>query len=140
MPLLVDYDFDTAVPPGNNLPKLGASSISIPTNSPNQTRTGGITVAYHYNMEQMQPNGLKVIPIDFDANTIPASVRETHPLVYEDGDAVCCLLGPNPQDGIFGCGETIDAALADFDVHFQELLQHPKEGDPVSEFIRQRHI
>ena len=91
-------------------------------------------------MEQMQANDLKVIPVDFNATTIPVSVRQTHPLVYEDGDAICCVLGPDPQRGIFGCGATVAAALADFDVHFNELLKHPIEGDPVSEFIRQRHI
>jgi hypothetical protein len=91
-------------------------------------------------MEQMQANGLKVIPVDFDADTIPVSARQTHPLVYEDGNAICCILGPDPQRGIFGCGATVEAALADFDAHFKELLEHPKEGDPVSEFIRQRHI
>ena len=91
-------------------------------------------------MEQMQPTGLEVIPVDFSAETIPNSVRQTHPLVYKDGDAVCCVLGPDPQRGIFGCGDSVEAALADFNVHFQEMLEHPIEGDPVSDFIRQRHV
>jgi len=41
---------------------------------------------------------------------------------------------------LFGRGATVAAALADFDVHFNQLLEHPIEGDPASEFIRQRHI
>ena len=91
-------------------------------------------------MEQMQPTGLEVISIDYDADTTPLSVRQTHPLVFKDGNAVCCVLGPDPQRGIFGCGDTVTAALSDFDVHFQQVLEHPIQGDPVSEFIRQRHV
>ena len=88
----------------------------------------------------MQSGDLEVIPVDFNSEDLPVSVRQTHPLIYKDGNAVCCILGPDPQRGVFGCGPTVNAAVADFDKHFQYLLDHPVAGDSVSEFIRQRHV
>ena len=91
-------------------------------------------------MEQMKSDGLNVVPIDYDDNATPDSVKKTHPLLYKDGDSYNCILGPSAQAGIFGQGSTASEALSDFDKHFQELLEHPTPGDPVSDFIQQRHI
>jgi hypothetical protein len=91
-------------------------------------------------MEQMKPDGLEVVSLDYTDDTIPESVQRTHPLVYMDGSAYCCILGPDPQTGIFGCGPSVNDALQDFDHHFQDRLANPVDGDPVSEFIQQRHV
>jgi len=97
-------------------------------------------------MEQMKPDGLEVVNVNYGDPNLPKSVRDTHPLVWFDHDegsnkgAFCCVLGPDPQAGVFGCGDTLQQALAEFDRHFQELADHPVAGDPVSEFIQQRHV
>lgn len=91
-------------------------------------------------MEQMKADGLEVVTIDYDDPAAPESVQKTHPLLYIDSGEYCCVLGPDPQAGIFGRGGSIKEALAAFDRKFQELLAHPVAGDPVSEFIQQRHI
>lgn len=91
-------------------------------------------------MEQMKPDGLQVVHIDYMNDSLPESVQRTHPLVYMDGSAYCCVLGPDPRTGIFGCASSLNEALEDFDRHYQDLLAHPVKGDPVSEFIQQRHI
>jgi len=91
-------------------------------------------------MEQMKSDGLVVVSIDYDAPEVPDSVKQTRPLLYHDGDAYCCVLGPDTQSGIFGAGFTVQEALANFDKHFQEVLQHPLPGNPVSDFIQHRHI
>jgi hypothetical protein len=91
-------------------------------------------------MEQMNTDGLTLVRVDYDAEDIPESVKQTHPVIYEDGQGYCCLLGPDPATGIFGRGKTLREAMADFDRHFQDRLEHPIKGDPVSEFIQQRHI
>jgi hypothetical protein len=91
-------------------------------------------------MEQMKADGLDVVEVDFNDKALPESVQQTHPLVFKDGTSYCCVLGPDPQTGIFGCGPTIKEALEDFDLHFREVLAHPIEGDPVSEYIRHRHV
>jgi hypothetical protein len=92
-------------------------------------------------MEQMQPGGLQVVPVDYNNDdSLPLSVKNTHPLIYLDGDTFCCVLGPDPVSGIFGRGDSLKDALDDFDKHFQELLQRPVPGDPVSEYIQGRHV
>ena len=91
-------------------------------------------------MEQMNTDGLALVRIDYNAVDIPDSVKQTHPVLYEEGGAICCLLGPNPAAGIFGRGKTAKEAMANFDERFQERLDHPIPGDPVSEFIQQRHV
>jgi hypothetical protein len=91
-------------------------------------------------MEQMKPDGLDVVHLNYADNNLPESVQQTHPLVYIDGDAYCCILGPDPERGVFGCGRSVKEALDDFDRHYAERLAQPVQGDPVSEFIQQRHI
>jgi len=91
-------------------------------------------------MEQMNTKGLDVVHIDYEATDTPESVQQTHPVVYVSGDSFCCLLGPDPNTGIYGCGKTVQQALMEFDRLFQERLANPVKGDPVSEFIQKRHI
>lgn len=91
-------------------------------------------------MEQMKADGLDVVSIDFNDTMTPESVKQTRPLLYRNGGDYYCVLGPDPQKGIFGRGPTAQQALTDFDQHFQELLEHPVYGDPVSDFIQHRHI
>ena len=91
-------------------------------------------------MEQMNTDGLQIVRIDFEAPDLPESVKKTHPICYMDGDTYCCLLGPDPMEGIFGKGASLKEALEAFDKNYAELLEHPVTGDPVSDFIQQRHI
>jgi hypothetical protein len=91
-------------------------------------------------MEQMKSDGLNVVPIDYNDVETPDSVKNTHPLLYKEDDAYHCILGPGPKAGISGQGQTAHDAFTDFDKHFQHLLENPVPGDPVSDFIQQRHI
>jgi hypothetical protein len=91
-------------------------------------------------MEQMNTEGLALVRVDYDSADVPDSVKQTHPVVYRNGGEYCCVLGPDPERGIFGRGKTLNDALSKFDRQFQERLEHPIKGDPVSEFIQQRHI
>ena len=88
----------------------------------------------------MSTQGLETVFMDFEAPGVPDSVREYHPVVYKEGTDFCCILGPDPQTGIFGQGATIPEALADFDSHLKKLKENPIKGDPVSDFIEHRHI
>jgi len=100
----------------------------------------GMGIAKSPDMEQMNTDGLVLVRIDYDAADLPDSVKRTHPVLYEQGGSICCLLGPDPATGIFGRGSTPKEAMANFDRQFQERLERPIPGDEVSEFIQQRHI
>lgn len=88
----------------------------------------------------MDTQGLQVVRIDYEAADIPEPVRQTRPILYRQGEDYCCLLGPDQSSGILGRGSSVQEALSDFTRHFQQRLEHPISGDPVSEFIQHRHI
>jgi hypothetical protein len=57
------------------------------------------------------------------------------PVVFKEGDSFCCLLGPDPQTGIFGCGPTPKQALSDWEEHLKEYLATADEDDYVLEYV-----
>lgn len=58
--------------------------------------------------------------IDYEDPALPQSVRTLKPILYrEDAESYCCILGPDPEQGIFGCGPTLEAALKSWDDAFQ---------------------
>jgi hypothetical protein len=86
-------------------------------------------------MEQMKMDGLEVIEMNYESPGLPETVRKLKPAVYKDGQSFCCLLGPDPQQGVFGCGKTASEALSDWDLHVKDrAVDHPF-GDEIAEFI-----
>ncbi|WP_205512819.1 hypothetical protein [Longitalea arenae] len=75
-------------------------------------------------MQQMHVPEEDIITIDFDAGDIPASVREFRPMVFREADRFCCILGPDPEIGIFGSGTSIEEALRDWDNDFKRRIQN----------------
>ena len=49
-----------------------------------------------------------------------------HPTIYQDGDAFCCRLGLNVQDGICGFGATPADACAAFDLAWTTRAKVPE--------------
>lgn len=87
-------------------------------------------------MKQMDlPDEMKV-PIE-NSTELPVSVKNLHPLLFRDGDSYCCVLGPNPAEGVFGCGKTAKDALVDWDNNLQERIKNADENDEVAAFARQ---
>ena len=89
-------------------------------------------------MQQLNlPDEMKV-PVNFNSADLLNSVRVLRPLVYKDGDSVCVVLGPDPQEGVFGCGPTTEVALKDWDTHLKERISSHKEGDDVAGYILEK--
>jgi hypothetical protein len=87
-------------------------------------------------MEQMKSDGLETVDINFEDATLPETVRRLRPMVWHDESAFCVLLGPDTQAGVFGCGETIRNALADWDAQVREVLKSAKPADEVARYIK----
>jgi len=86
-------------------------------------------------MEQMNvPEDWKVA-VNYDDPQLPKSVRTFRPMVYCEGENFCVLLGPDPQEGVYGCGATVEEALNDWDVQLKDRIQYHKEEDEVATFI-----
>jgi hypothetical protein len=87
-------------------------------------------------MEQMNLDGFNVVELDYENEVYPLPVRDFRPAVYKNGDSFCCLLGPDPQAGIFGCGATVDEAIQEWTRHFRERMAEAGEDDPIATEIR----
>lgn len=63
-------------------------------------------------MEQM--NIPSELIVDFDYRHADKIIQVLKPVIWKDGDSYCCLLGPDPSIGIFGCGDTPEDATEDW--------------------------
>jgi hypothetical protein len=86
-----------------------------------------LTLGKYHNMEQMKINPVDQVFIDYESETIPQSVYVFRPVVYEDGNAYCCILGPDREAGVFGSGTTPKDAMEDWEKHVRELIAGPKK-------------
>jgi len=62
-----------------------------------------------------------IIRIDYDADDLPATAKEYKPVLFREGNLICCMLGSDPRSGIFGCGSTLAEAIKDWDA---DLKRH----------------
>lgn len=83
-------------------------------------------------MEQMNMAGLELVPMDYENDPLPKEVKGLRPAVYMDGTDYCVLLGPDPQEGIFGCSSTKEAAIEDWRNHLLSRISHPSPEDHLA--------
>jgi hypothetical protein len=86
-------------------------------------------------MEQMKVDEEMIVPVDFDAGERSKEVRELRPVVFREEGSFCCLLGPDPQAGIFGCGDTAEDAISDWEQHLKERMEKPIGDDEVARYV-----
>jgi hypothetical protein len=86
-------------------------------------------------MEQMKIGRKAKIDLNYDDPNLPAAVHQFKPVLFREGESFCMLLGPDPQEGIFGCGDSVDVAISDWDRHFNEEIDNPTEGNETTRFI-----
>ena len=101
----------------------------------------GFTVgkAFYSKKIAMEPNKVdsaSIIPVDYQDEQWPPAFRQFQPVVFTEGDAVCCLYGPDPQAGIFGCGASVTLAIHDWNQQLQDELNYPTAGNPTVQYIR----
>ncbi|WP_276484158.1 hypothetical protein [Paraflavitalea pollutisoli] len=87
-------------------------------------------------MQQLSVPEELLIKIDYDSVDLPAEVQEFRPTVYRNGEEYCCLLGPDPELGIFGNGMTVREAVNNWVQDFKERLASPLPDDEVVIFIQ----
>jgi hypothetical protein len=86
----------------------------------------------------MEINRRNTISLDYNSDDLPKSVKKLKPILFHEGNAFCCLLGPDPQEGIFGCGNTEKEALEDWDKHAKERVMKMDRNDTiVHTFLKQ---
>jgi hypothetical protein len=65
----------------------------------------------------------------------PATILK--PVVFKEGTGYCCILGADPQTGVMGCGDTPEAALADWDSQLKKRLAKAADNDEVVKHVKQ---
>ncbi|KQM77883.1 hypothetical protein ASE74_15905 [Pedobacter sp. Leaf216] len=48
--------------------------------------------------------------------------KKLNPSVFRNGGSVCVLYGTDPQHGIFGCGNSVEEALDDWDTNLRKAV------------------
>jgi len=86
-------------------------------------------------MQQLNVPEENKLPIDYEDGSLPASVRRFRPLLYQEGDLICAILGPDTQTGIYGCGADIAEALKKWDAQLQDRIKYHKGDDEVARYI-----
>ncbi len=76
------------------------------------------------------------LPVDDPA--IPQSVMTMRPTLYKEANDYCCILGPDPQVGIFGCGKSPIEALKDWEVHYHDFLKNSNGSPSVHKYVEAR--
>jgi len=74
----------------------------------------------------MEVNKNAIIRIDYDASDLPETAKELKPVLFREGNVICCLSGSDPRSGIFGCGSTLSEAIKDWDADFKR--HHPGQS------------
>lgn len=82
-------------------------------------------------MKQLTIDPTLIVPIPL---TGVASVL--HPTVFHEGDAYCCILGEDPVQGVFGCGNTPEEAVKDWDETLRIRLEEAQPGDEVVGYVK----
>jgi len=87
-------------------------------------------------MEQMNIPEAMQVKIDYEEGTLSRAVQELRPVVWKEESDFCCLIGPDPQEGVFGCGTTVDAALSDWEQHLNQRLNEATPEDAVAQYVK----
>jgi hypothetical protein len=87
-------------------------------------------------MEQMKIDEGMVVAVDYEAHEHSKVVKELRPVVFKEEGSFCCLLGPDPQAGIFGCGDTAEGAISDWEQHLKERMAKPIGDDEVAQYVQ----
>ncbi len=86
-------------------------------------------------MEQMKVPETAIVEINYDDQSLPLYLQQFKPTVFREGNAFCVILGPDPQAGVFGCGDTVQEAIKDWDNHMSDEISNPTEGNETTRYI-----
>lgn len=72
-----------------------------------------------------------IIDIEFDG-----VAKVLNSTVFKEGNSYCCILEPNPQVGVFGCGDSPIEAVNDWDKNLKERLSKSDEKDEIVIYVK----
>lgn len=82
-------------------------------------------------MKQMHPKPESIINVP-----LSGAAKALQPVLFKEGKDFCCLLGPNPQEGVFGCGDSPKQALDDWELRLKEHLATAGDTDQIVQHVK----
>lgn len=79
---------------------------------------------------------MKINPKSIIAIELHGVAKALQPIVFKDGNSYCCFLGTDPQIGVFGCGDTPQDAVGEWDKNLKEHLSKSDEKDEVVIYVK----
>ncbi|WP_134089951.1 hypothetical protein [Olivibacter sp. XZL3] len=86
-------------------------------------------------MEQMRIPQEMIVPFNYESQDLPRSVKELRPVIFQDGNDFCCVLGPDTRKGIFACGLSPQEALKNWQHNLDERIKNHPDDDEVAAYI-----
>src|ERR1700676_2936867 len=86
-------------------------------------------------MWPLKMNPEDVVEINYEEPDFPPSFLAFKPIIFKSDHLYCCLLGPNPQEGIFGFGYTVASAISQWNQEFKRRLINRPIKDPIAQFV-----
>jgi len=83
-------------------------------------------------MKQMKIPDSVQVAYNYEAPGVPNEVKELRPALFRDGGDYCCILGPDEQTGIFGCGISLEDALSAWMHNLAVRITQPADDDEVA--------
>jgi hypothetical protein len=87
-------------------------------------------------MKEVKVSEEKKVKVDFELSDFPRTVKVIKPVVFREGNAFCCAIGPDPNTGVFGYGTTAKNAIDDWDAKLMDRLAIAEEDDELALWVR----
>ncbi|WP_285011220.1 hypothetical protein [Pedobacter faecalis] len=83
-------------------------------------------------IKNMKIDKAAIVQPDFE---LPTAAEVLHPVLFKEGDQYCCLLGPDPQAGVFGCGTSAQEAVNDWEQELKDRVNNAGASDKLTSQI-----
>lgn len=87
-------------------------------------------------MVQIQLDPAIIVSVDYESPSLPPLFQQFRPAVFRDGDRFCCILGPDKARGIYGCADSADQVIKDWEMRARERVSRADELDEVAAYMR----
>lgn len=87
-------------------------------------------------MKQLEIDPQFVVTLDYTSPDLPAAVRQFKPVLYQEDESFCCILGPDKEQAVIGYGATEDEAIKNWVTDFKQRLESRNENDTVAQYLR----
>lgn len=78
----------------------------------------------------------QVVVLDYGSPSLPKAVRQFKPVLFEEDDHFCCILGPDMETAVIGRGPTEDEALHNWVIDFRQRLESTNPNDSLAQYLK----